>query len=104
MAQVITLVDDIDGNTDDVKSVRFLADGVEYQIDLGKKNRAELDQVVAKLIEAGAKKVTGKAVAGSKSGVDTQAVREWANANGVEVNERGRLSSSVLEAYANRKK
>lgn len=103
MAQVITLVDDIDGSTDDVKNVRFLADGVEYQIDLGEKNRAELDQVVAKLIEAGAKKVS-KAVAGAKSGVDTQAVREWGKANGVKMNERGRLSSSVLEAYANRNK
>ena len=33
---------------------------------------------------------------------DTAAIREWANANGLEVSARGRISSTVLEAYENR--
>jgi hypothetical protein len=33
---------------------------------------------------------------------DTAAIRQWANANGLEVSARGRISSAVLEAYENR--
>ena len=33
---------------------------------------------------------------------ETAAIREWANANGLEVSTRGRISSTVLEAYENR--
>jgi hypothetical protein len=32
----------------------------------------------------------------------TAAIREWATANGLEVSTRGRISSTVLEAYENR--
>ena len=33
---------------------------------------------------------------------ETAAIREWATANGLEVSARGRISSTVLEAYENR--
>jgi hypothetical protein len=33
---------------------------------------------------------------------ETAAIREWANADGLEVSTRGRISSTVREAYANR--
>ena len=33
---------------------------------------------------------------------ETSAIREWATANGLEVSTRGRIASTVLEAYANR--
>ena len=37
-----------------------------------------------------------------RSREDTAAIREWANANGLKVSARGRISSIILEAYANR--
>ncbi len=37
-----------------------------------------------------------------RSRADTAAIREWANANGLVVSARGRISSIVLEAYENR--
>jgi len=33
---------------------------------------------------------------------ETAAIREWANANGHEVSDRGRIPSAVLEAYESR--
>jgi hypothetical protein len=33
---------------------------------------------------------------------ETAAIRKWANANGLEISTRGRISSTVLEAYENR--
>jgi hypothetical protein len=33
---------------------------------------------------------------------ETAAIREWATANGLEVSTRGRIASTVLEAYENR--
>jgi hypothetical protein len=33
---------------------------------------------------------------------ETAAIREWATANGLEVSARGRIPSTVLEAYENR--
>jgi len=33
---------------------------------------------------------------------ETAAIRGWASANGLEVSTRGRISSTVLEAYENR--
>jgi hypothetical protein len=35
----------------------------------------------------------------SSNHVDNQAVRKWAEANGIEVNPRGRIPSDVLERY-----
>ena len=37
-----------------------------------------------------------------RSREETAAIREWADANGHEVSARGRIPSSVLEAYENR--
>lgn len=107
MAIVEIRKDDIDGSTgENVKPVRFLSEGVEYEIDLSPENRSELETAVQKLIDAGARKVVSgsKASGGSKSGVDTTAVREWALERGMKVSERGRISAEVLEAYANRSK
>jgi hypothetical protein len=45
---------------------------------------------------------TTRSTGSGRSRGDTAAIREWATANGLEVSTRGRISSTVLEAYANR--
>ena len=45
---------------------------------------------------------TMKSTASARSRGETAAIREWANANGLEVSTRGRISSTVFAAYENR--
>jgi hypothetical protein len=115
MAQItqVTLVDDLDGG-EAAESVSFSLDGKTYEIDLSAKHAAALRDAFAPFI-GGARRAGNAAKVGSqqrmstarstgsgRSRGETAAIREWANANGLEVSTRGRISSAVLEAYENR--
>ena len=108
--QVITLLtDDLDGGEAD-RTVEFGLDGVNYTIDLSEKNagklRKALDPYLSVATRVGRSGGDGRTarrsapVAGGRSSRDqNQAIREWANKNGYEVSERGRIPSSIVEAY-----
>ncbi len=108
----VMLVDDIDGGPAD-ETVTFALDGVTYEIDLTKSHAAELRDAMASYVGAG-RRVSGRsgsAGSGSRpqrstrgrstagSGNDTGAIRAWAREQGIAVNDRGRLSSSLVEKY-----
>jgi hypothetical protein len=107
--QVITLLtDDLDGGEAD-RTVEFGLDGVTYTIDLSEKNagklRKALDPYLSVATRAGR---TGADARGGRRGAvstgrasrdQNQAIREWATKNGYEVSERGRIPSSIVEAY-----
>jgi hypothetical protein len=110
--EVVTVLrDDVDGSTAE-RTVRFSWDGVNYEIDLSKKNIAELGALLEPFIAAG-RRTTGRGRSGgraarssrgaksgsNRSGVDLAAVRTWAAANGHVVAERGRISVAVLDAF-----
>jgi hypothetical protein len=109
MAQktIVQLIDDLDGSTDgDIESVQFSLDGVNYEIDLNEENAASLRGELERFI--GSARRTGGRIRrnapGAKSGdarsrEETKAIRDWAKANGHDVSERGRLSSTIVEAY-----
>lgn len=114
MAQrtTITLVDDLDGGAAD-EQVEFAVDGRTYEIDLSAANAGRLREILAPYVSA-ARRVGGRrAAAASGSGSPSsngssaseraanRAVREWAVAQGMKISERGRIPSSVLEAYQN---
>ena len=96
---IVILEDDVDGGKAD-ETVEFGLDGAAYAIDLSdanaKKLRGALDGYVSK-----ARKVSGKRSTNRKSGseIDNKAVRRWAQANGVEVSERGRISADVVSQF-----
>ncbi|HEY5881249.1 MAG TPA: Lsr2 family protein [Nakamurella sp.] len=105
-----TLVDDLDGS-EAAEAVTFALDGVSYEIDLSEDNAEKLRDALAGYV-AGARRVDAgrrtarakpaKAAHGARTAPDreqTAAIREWARANGHEVSERGRLSSTVLAAF-----
>lgn len=100
----VMLIDDVD-KSEGAETVTFGLDGVTYEIDLSAKNAAALRDALAPWVGHG-RRVSGRSGGASRSrkaaaaGNDTAAVREWARANGHQVSERGRLSSTVLEAYA----
>lgn len=110
MAQqtTITLVDDLDGSAAD-EQVEFAVDGRSYEIDLSAANAERLRDSLAPFISAarrpGGSRSSGSGSTGGSPGstaaerAANRAVREWAIAQGMKISERGRIPSSVLEAY-----
>lgn len=101
MAQRVQVIleDDIDGTSAN-ETIRFGIDGVDYEIDLSDTNADKLRDALAPWV-GHARKVTkrrGGSAGSAKSGNPTD-IRNWARANGMEVNSRGRVPAHVREAY-----
>jgi Lsr2 len=103
MAQKITvaLEDDIDGGPAD-ETVRFAIGGVDYEIDLSKRNAAAFRRQLAPFVDharkagRGARRRPGRSAASrDRSG----AIRAWAKEQGIAVSDRGRIPVSVVEQY-----
>ncbi|ALG06367.1 histone-like nucleoid-structuring protein Lsr2 [Kibdelosporangium phytohabitans] len=109
MAQKVTvlLVDDLDGTeSDDITTVSFSLDGVDYAIDLEPNNAAklrnELDPYVTNGRRTGGRVKRGVSAKAAPSAVNrehTKAVRDWARQNGYELSDRGRIPANVIEAF-----
>jgi hypothetical protein len=103
----VTLVDDLDGSEAD-EHVEFAMDGKSYEIDLSATNSARLRDALAPFVSA-ARRTGGRrrsgSVATARPSTDreqNQAIREWAQQQGMKISERGRIPSNVLEAYHQR--
>lgn len=101
----VTLVDDLDGSGAD-EQVRFAVDGRSYEIDLSTKNAEKLRAGLAPFVSAARRSGDrGPSAASPSNGSSAseravnRAVREWAVAQGMKISERGRIPSSVLDAY-----
>jgi hypothetical protein len=103
------LVDDIDGGEAD-ETVRFAVDGIQYEIDLSKKNATKMRDVLAQYIGAGSKvgrpnTATTRATAGRGRGPATvdrdqnRAIREWAQAKRIAISDRGRIKQEIVDRY-----
>ena len=103
------LVDDLDNSTEDVKTVRFNAEGTDYEIDLSAANAERLRAKLARFVDAAhpAKRPTAasgkrreRATATVKSTKQqTQDIREWARQAGLQVSSRGRISAEIVQRY-----
>lgn len=96
----VVLVDDIDGGPGD-QTVTFAFNGVAYEIDLSDANAEKFADVLAPYV-GHARRVGGAARrAGRRSvgGPSPAAIREWAKTQGIEVNERGRISAELRSKY-----
>ncbi len=108
MAQkvLVQLIDDLDGAaSDDVTTVQFGLDGVTYEIDLSESNADRLRDLLADYVTS-ARRTGGRVRRGGRPGGsgsaannDAGAIREWAQANGVELAARGRIPAHVAESY-----
>lgn len=97
----VALIDDLDGS-EATTTVSFTLDGVNYEIDLNDQHAEELRDQFGSWTTA-ARRVGGRAkrhTAGSAVDGEAAKIRQWAQENGVEVSERGRIAASVREAYA----
>jgi hypothetical protein len=100
----VILVDDIDGS-EATETVRFGLDRTSYEIDLNAANAAALRNALARFTGAGRKagRTSRTAAANGRKATDADLdkaeVRNWARANGVKVNERGRVPDAVVARY-----
>lgn len=102
MAQRVNIetLSDLSGDAD-ASTVEFGLDGTDYTIDLTDKEASKFRDVLAKYVGAAAPvKGRGKRkTATTQSGPPAREVREWAQAQGMDVPERGRIPAEVREAY-----
>ncbi|MET9339439.1 MULTISPECIES: histone-like nucleoid-structuring protein Lsr2 [unclassified Nonomuraea] len=98
------LIDDLDGGEAN-ETVSFAIDGASYEIDLSdvnaKKLRDALSPFVTSARKSGAvaarRRVRGGARSMSRE--KSSEIRQWAKAHGLQVSERGRISSAIVEKY-----
>jgi hypothetical protein len=90
--------DDVDGSQA-AETVAFGLDGVQYEIDVSERNAERLRKALARYTAA-ARRIGGRAKGTAK--VDREqsaAIRAWARAHGLDVNERGRIPIGIVEQY-----
>lgn len=97
----VVYVDDLTGKeiTDnDAPTVSFSLDGVDYTIDLSDANQEKMRKALAPYIEV-ATKVSKTKKKTPPSGTKPAEIRAWAQQNGYDVPERGRIPQEIRDAY-----
>ena len=96
----IILEDDLDGG-EATQTVTFGLAGTNYEIDLSDKNADKLAKALDPFVAAARKvgKTSGRTKKAAVGGPTPAEIRAWANDNGYEVPERGRIPADVREAF-----
>jgi len=99
----VLLTDDLDGTDIPVgkgETVTFGLDGKSYEIDLTAKNASALRKALQPYI-AGGRPIKGsrRQAVRTRVSADNRTIKEWARANGYQVNDRGRIPTAVREAF-----
>jgi hypothetical protein len=103
------LIDDMDGKAAD-ESIVFGLDGVLYQIDLSKRNATKFRDLIAPFVAAGSKVGRGGVapargrdrrgrVPASVDRDQNRAIRDWAQAKGISVSDRGRIKQEIVDRF-----
>lgn len=117
MSKMMVLVDDLDGSTKDVETIHFALDGGHFEIDLNHGNANELRMALAPYqavarpsrpyngkpkdrAPAGSPRRKKASSRGSVPSPSPAEVREWAQANGIDVNSTGRVPKTLIDQYA----
>jgi len=90
--------DDLDGSPA-TKTVTLALDDTTVKLDLNDANGAKLTKLLALWLEKGTPVKTGSVSAVKAAGLDATAIRAWAQAKGLQVSDRGRISTELLVAY-----
>ena len=92
------ITDDLDGSPA-AQAVRFSVDGLAYEIDLGPANRERIQKSLQPFIDAGRRVGSKRPSRSASVRLDTAAIRSWAQDQGLQVAERGRISADVVRKY-----
>jgi hypothetical protein len=110
MAQKAMLIDDLDGS-EGAETIRYSVDGQEYEIDLSEKNAERFRSVLKEFVDASREveqpptltlapaRASRRQSSGGGGRDDIAQIRTWAEAQGMEVNARGRIKKEIIEAY-----
>jgi hypothetical protein len=106
----VKFIDDLDGS-EAVGTVQFGIDGKWREVDLNKEHEQALRESLEDFLAVSrpvadtdhgrraGRKVSGGSARTVTDREQTQAIREWARANGHQVSDRGRIPKAVVEAY-----
>lgn len=109
--QVLLVCDLHDGEVEGDETIAFSLDGASYEIDVCAAHAAEVRDACAPFIGAGRRagrtsggggpRRGGRGTARRRGGEANQVaeIRDWARKNGHPVNDRGRISATVRQAY-----
>ena len=96
---IVETFSDLSG-AEGAETVTFALDGTEHEIDLTEKEGAALRKALDKYVSAGRKvKRNGGGSRKASNGPSAADVRAWAQANGYDVPERGRIPQNLKDAY-----
>jgi Lsr2 len=109
---IVQLTDDLDGKPiaeGRGETVRFALDRQDYEIDLADKNAKAMRDAVSKYVAA-ARRVSGSSRGGGRTrggrssaaaarDYDPKAVRAWAESQGIEVSQRGRVPADLVAKF-----
>lgn len=101
MAQKVSveLIDDLDGSPAD-QTISYAFDGKEYEIDLSDENVTKFRNALEPFISASRSgRRSRRGTRRSGTGYDASEVREWARKNGLEISDRGRIPSDILNKW-----
>lgn len=104
---IVTKIDDLTGKEyEEGTTVTFTFQGKSYEIDLSKRNAADFEKKMTRYMEKGRRVTKGRTHRADGDGRKVthdreyvQTVRAWAQANGYEVSNRGRVPLAVYSAY-----
>jgi len=97
---IVALEDDLDGGPAD-ETVRFGVGGAEYEIDLSEKNAAKLRRQLAPFVDH-ARRASGqphRPVRTAASRRRSRDIRAWAQEQGIQLSERGRIPAGIAAQY-----
>ena len=108
--QVLLVCDVHEDDTPGTQTVTFALEGATYEIDLCEQHVEELHKSFGAFVGAarrtgGRGRPSGRAAApasGRRGGTDrqrTQEIRQWARANNLSVNERGRIPAEIVAQF-----
>ena len=97
--------DDLDGS-EGASTVKFGLDGKSYEIDLSEAHEKELRKALEKYVGAATlvsshnTASTGRRKYGTgPARRDTKHIREWLRSQGVEISDRGRIPTDLMNRY-----
>ena len=92
------MVDDLD-QSEAAETVTFAIDSIQYELDLSPANAGKLRDALAPWVAHARKTGSRRSANKPSSGIDSQAVRRWAEANGIELSKRGRIPQDVVSQF-----
>jgi Lsr2 len=109
MVREFLLRDDLDGSTENVRNLTYTVDGQDYEIDLSEDNvqrfHEALEPFVAKSREVKRqaaptrRRGDGRRSSAGSTRDDIPQIRQWAQAAGFDVSERGRIKKEIIDKY-----